>query len=175
MLKVAGPLHEERRRALVAGADLFRRDPALAARLRGPLLIAMRVARRFPHLGTAAAHWLLLFGGRHAVPAVDEGVARVVARLAPDAARVRQPFRHVRRAIRAAAATDLAALRRASLYLSHHGRPTCLALAPHCAVRPLRPTGPTSRQGVGVDSDPGEGRTQGVETSASQIVIRLER
>lgn len=136
VLALAGPLHEERHRALCAGIDLFRRHPDLVTALCGPLREAARAARRLPHLGVAAAHRVLLFGGHQPIAAPDEAAARVLVRLgAFEAARL--PLRAARRAIEAAAGLDTAALERLSLCLSHHGLSTCLAAAPHCRICPV--------------------------------------
>ncbi len=137
VLALAGPLREERHHALRTGVELFRRDPELAVMLRGPLRRAARAVGRLPRIGTAAAHRLLLFGGHHPIPAADEAASRVLARLDPVGRPAAQPVRAARRAIRAAAGRDRAALVRAALYLSHHGRSTCITVAPHCTVCPV--------------------------------------
>src|SRR5687768_14675014 len=57
---LAGPMREERMRALRAGADLFRRHPEIVEDLAGGLRRALKAARRIPHLGRASTMRLLL-------------------------------------------------------------------------------------------------------------------
>jgi endonuclease III len=139
----AGPMRDERLRALRAGVDLFRRESNLAAALGGPLSRALRAARRLPHLGQASSLRLLLFAGRHPVVPLDEPALRVARRLGygGEAARSDAPAARVVRAVRRALATeiagDLETARLASTYFTHHGLTTCTESAPHCAVCPL--------------------------------------
>jgi endonuclease III len=124
---LAGPYRDERLRALAAGADVFRRHRDLPKRLRADIATATEALHLLPHLRTVSGQWLLLFGGRHPVLPDDANLVRVVARLGSGANEVSQELRGV-----------LTALQRAALYLSHHGRATCLESDPLCRVCPLR-------------------------------------
>jgi endonuclease III len=89
--------------------------------------IAADALRLLPHLTTASGQWLLLFGGRHPMLPDDPNIARVLARLDMDTSTARAELGEV-----------LTALQRAALYLSHHGRATCVDGDPLCRVCPLR-------------------------------------
>jgi hypothetical protein len=56
---MAGPYLEARLRALRAGADLFRRSPALPAVIRGPLPAALKALKPFPQMGEGGAYRML--------------------------------------------------------------------------------------------------------------------
>ncbi len=124
---LAGPYREERLRALAAGIDVFKRNRDLADRIRGDVAIAREALAMLPHLTSISGQWLLLFAGRHPLLPDDPHMQRVLARLRshPDDA-----------------ARDLGgvvtAVQRATLYLSHHGRATCLESDPMCRICPLR-------------------------------------
>lgn len=144
----AGPLKDERIRALRAAADVFRRRPGIAGELTASLKTAFRAATAIPHLGRASALRLLLFAGNHPVIPLDEHALRVARRLgyhAPTAGRPREDadppprrlLRDTRRVLTAAASGDVARLRGAALYLTHHGLASCTESSPHCAVCPL--------------------------------------
>lgn len=139
----AGPMKDERLRALRAGVDLFRRQSKLAAALRGPLPGALRAARRVPHLGQASSLRLLLFAGRHPLVPLDEPALRVARRLGYCGGERRTDVpparivRAVRRALAAEIDGDLETARLASIYFTHHGLTTCTEAAPHCGVCPL--------------------------------------
>jgi endonuclease III len=137
---LAGPMKDERIRALRAGADLFRREPALLDDVAAGGSRAFRAARRLPHLGRASSLRVLLYSGRVPVLPLDEHAVRVALRLgcATDDAD-RPPARTlslVRQAL-TAAGRDVPTLRLVSQYLTHHGLMTCTEAAPHCAVCPL--------------------------------------
>lgn len=139
VVRLCGPLADERLAALLAGAAVFRRQPHFVERLRGPLRVAWLAARDLPHLGQAGALRLLMFtAGSRLVP-VDEGIARVVTRLGhvPSRDNVRRLTRDVRRQLDAEVSAELSARRRAVLYLNQHAEHTCVQASPHCTVCPL--------------------------------------
>lgn len=141
---LAGPYHDERIRALRAGADLFRRTPGLARTLTGPVLAARRAMRALPQLGGPGAARMLLFAADVPVIPVDAAVARVAVRLGlceftPD---VRRQARRARRVLDARVPADLETRRRVVQLLAHHGQSTCLEFDPHCGVCPLATTCP---------------------------------
>jgi endonuclease III len=137
----AGPMKEERVRALRAGADLFRRDASLAAELEAGFRRALRAARRIPHLGRASSLRLLLFASGHAVLPLDEHALRVARRLGfgIDHERPVKTLRATRRAIVADSGRDVDALRAVAQFFTHHGLVSCTEISPHCAVCPLAP------------------------------------
>lgn len=124
---LAGPYRDERLRALSSGVDVFKRNPDLPKKLRGNLDAARDALALLPHLTAASSQWLLLFAGRHPLLPDDPNVRRVLARL-----RMGADF----------AADELGgvvtAIQRATLYLSHHGRATCIDADPLCHICPLR-------------------------------------
>src|SRR6185436_1269072 len=121
-------------RALKTGVDLFRRSPALAAIIKGPLPAARRALKPFPQLGESGAHRMLLFAADHAILPIDARVGRVAPRLGYGEALA--DFKKLSRSVQAAMAPELpadaASYRRAYLYLSHHGAATCTEADPHC-------------------------------------------
>jgi hypothetical protein len=144
---LAGPYLDDRIRALRAGADVFRRDPDLPARLSGTLLASRRALAVLPQLGLAGSQRMLLFAAAHPVIPTDAHLTRVGLRLGygtatPD---VRRRSRSVRRALSACIQPTLDARRRAVLYLAHHGHATCVEFDPRCHVCPLRPDCPFGR------------------------------
>ena len=136
---MAGPYHDERIRALRAGAALFRRHPDLTVRIAGPLLSARRTLRALPQLGVAGAQRMLLFAVDHPLIPADAHLMRVALRLGFGSAtpHLRLQIRRVRRALAAVIAPTVETRRRAVVYLSHHGHSTCLEHEPHCHVCPL--------------------------------------
>lgn len=138
-LRQCGSLVDERIAALDAGAEVFQRQPRLPARLHGPLREAWLAARDLPHLGHAGALALLLFAGNSRVVPVDEGIARLTARLGlvTPAANRRRLVREARRQLHAAIDPDRVARRRAVQYLQHHAQLTCVDGTPHCGACPL--------------------------------------
>jgi hypothetical protein len=137
----AGPMKDERIRALRAGADVFRRNPSLASDLAGPAGRALRAVRRVPHLGVASSLRLVLYSGGAPVLPLDEHALRVALRLgyAPGVARhpPARVLRLTRQALMRETGRELATLRALSQYLTHHGLSTCTEAAPHCTVCPL--------------------------------------
>lgn len=130
---------EERLEALRAGSGHFRRHRDLADVVAGPLLRATRALRDVPHLTPSGQVRALFFAGGHAVPAVDDQTARVVARLsgvaAPAGARRR---RAARQNVSAAFGRDRDRLGQALVLLGHHAGHACVEHAPHCTVCPLK-------------------------------------
>ena len=141
----AGPMKDQRVRALRAGADLFRREPHLAGSLSGPLRAAVKASRRMPHLGRASALRILLFASGAPVLPLDEHALRVARRLGygprdatlgADASLIRV-LRATRQALTGETGRDVNTLRNVAQFLTHHGLTTCLETAPHCGVCPL--------------------------------------
>jgi endonuclease III len=135
----AGPMRDERIRALRAGADVFRRMPSLLEEFGAGLGRALRAARRIPHLGRTSTLRLLLGSSSHPVLPLDEHALRVARRLGygvdwPMPIRV---LRTTRQAVMAESGRDIETLRLVSQYFTHHGLATCTQAAPHCAVCPL--------------------------------------
>ena len=124
---LAGAYREERLRALTAGVEVFKRNLDLPDRLRADLATAREALAMLPHLTVLSGQHLLLFAGRHPLLPNDVHVERVLARL-----------RTEREAIMKELGGVLTAIQRATLYLSHHGRSTCLESDPICHVCPLR-------------------------------------
>jgi endonuclease III len=135
----AGSMKDERVRALRAGADLFRRNPAVAEDLAAGGRRALRAARRMPHLGRASALRIVLFSGATPVLPLDEHALRVARRLGygRDDDRAIRMLRTARQAITSEAGHELGTLQSVAQYLGHHGLATCTLAAPHCTVCPL--------------------------------------
>jgi endonuclease III len=139
---LAGPMKDERVRALRAGADLFRRTPSLLDDLSGPFSRALRAARRIPYLGRASALRFLLFGGGHAVLPLDEHALRVARRLGYpkgilDEAGTLATLRKARQSLTRESDRSAESLRLLSQYFTHHGLSTCTEASPHCSICPL--------------------------------------
>ena len=136
---LAGPYLDQRLQALKTGVDLFRRNPTLPAVIKGPLAAARRALRKLPQLGETGARRMLLFAAAHPILPVDAAVCRTAQRLGYGEAR--GDFRRTARAVHDALEAELTAstdvIRRAYLYLSHHGGATCTEADPHCPVCPL--------------------------------------
>jgi len=148
---LAGPYGEQRLEALLRGVQSFRRDPALAATIRGPIRRARRAVAALPRLGDGSPHRLLLFGGDHCVMPLDRDVVRLAGRLGidPGVDRPRPgPLRH-------AMARELPPMadtfRRAALYLRHHAVLTCTD-EPHCVVCPVSERCPGRRPAAAGDA-----------------------
>ena len=124
---LSGPYREERLRALTAGVDAFRRNRDLPERIRGDVAMAKEALKLLPHLTAVSGQWLLLFSGRHPMLPEDADLLRVVHRLGTDITDVSRELGEV-----------VTALQRAALYLSHHGRVTCIESDPMCRICPLR-------------------------------------
>jgi hypothetical protein len=138
---LAGPMKDERIRALRAGADVFRRNPSLASDLAGPSGRALRAVRRVPHLGVASSLRLVLHSGGAPVLPLDEHALRVALRLGYARGLADRPpgrtVRLVRQALMRESGRELETLRALSQYFTHHGLSTCTEAAPHCTVCPL--------------------------------------
>ena len=128
---LAGPHREERLRALTAGVNIFRRHRDFSEMLRAGIAEATGALTLLPHLTKVSGQWLLLFAGGHRILPADPHVERVVSRLGAD-----------RDTATAEVGDVLPALQRTALYLSHHGRATCLDADPICHICPLRPECP---------------------------------
>jgi len=123
----AGPHREERLRALASGIDIFKRHRDLPAQLRGDLDAAREALALLPHLTSVSSQWMLLFAGHHPLFPDDPNVQRVLARLRMDPDFAAEELGGV-----------LTALQRATLYLAHHGRATCIETDPLCNICPSR-------------------------------------
>ena len=136
---MAGPYTEQRLRALRTGVDLFRRAPGLPAVIRGPLAAARRALKPFPQLGETGAHRMLLFAADHPILPVDARVNRAGRRLGygDPSEDFRKQARSVQNAMSRELPAAVDAVRRAFVYLSHHGAATCTETDPHCPVCPL--------------------------------------
>ena len=138
-LMLAGPYLENRLGAMRSGVELFRKNPDLAATIRGPLPSARRALKPFPQLGETGAHRMLLFAADQVILPVDARVNRVGQRLGYGAAA--GDFKKQSRSVQAALVRELTAsadtYRRAFVYLSHHGGATCTEADPHCTICPL--------------------------------------
>ena len=139
----AGSSRELRLDALRAGAEIFRRYRTLPAAIRGPLRGARRSLRLLGQLDTAGTHRMLLFAGGHPIMPADPRVLRVAARLGYVSIE-RPAVRRARRQLGALLGADRDVLRRATVYLSHHGALTCTEREPHCRVCPLARECPAS-------------------------------
>ena len=135
---LAGPYREERLRALTSGVDVFKRNRDLPKRLRSGIDAARDALALLPHLTAISGQWLLLFAGGHP--------------LFPD-----DP--HVRGSSRGSGATPtprpsslgvcVTAMQRATLYLSHHGRATCVDVGSLVSYLPVAigvPVSPPSQR-----------------------------
>jgi len=130
---------EERFDALRSGSGHFRRHRELPDVVAGSLVRATRALGDVPHLTPSSRLRALVFAGGHAVPAVDDQVARVIGRLggvtAPAGPRRR---RVARQALAASFGRDRDRLAQALVLLGHHAGHACVEHAPHCTVCPLR-------------------------------------
>ena len=136
---LAGPYLEQRLQALKTGIGRFRRSPALPVAIRAPLRRARRALAGLPQMNDGGAHRMLLFGGGHAIFAIDATITRVVHRLTCGDQRRALPSdaRVMRKALAGELHGDVDALCRAVVYLSHHGAATCTDSNPHCTICPL--------------------------------------
>jgi endonuclease III len=124
---LAGPYREERLRALLAGVDVFRRHSDLSKRICGGAQDAKAALELLSHMTAVSGQWMLLFAGGHARLPDDPHLARVVTRLGTTPQEVAAELGDV-----------LSALQRTALYLTHHGRSTCLEGEPLCHICPVR-------------------------------------
>jgi endonuclease III len=124
---LAGPYREERLRALASGIEVFKRQRDLPRMFRGEIDTAREALSLLPHMITASGQWLLLFAGQQPVFPDDPHVQRVLERLEIVPATVTEHCGGV-----------LSVIQRSALYLSHHGRSTCVEADPFCHICPLR-------------------------------------
>jgi endonuclease III len=141
VIRLCGPLVDQRLAALEAGVDVFRRRPGLSRALAGPLHEAWPAARDLPHLAEADAERILLYGTPNAVIPVDADLSRWALRMGfvEPGRGERRTRRAVRRELSQALPADSETRRQAMLVLTHHARATCVEREPHCAVCPLAP------------------------------------
>jgi endonuclease III len=139
IVRLCGPFVEERLSAIETGVDVFRRRRNLPELFQGPLRTAWLAAKDLPHLSEGGAARLLLFASPHALVPVDASLTRVSVRLGlvTPVDNLRRLTRSVRRQVRKALPSDQPSIRRAVLYLGHHGQNTCLEFDPHCGICPL--------------------------------------
>jgi hypothetical protein len=158
VMRVIGPQPDERiERVRATTGEMKRRRDAFDAdtlRTKG-VRFAARVFRRLSHLPRDVCDRALLYVAGYAVLPLDDGAARVVARIegtaiAPGhgaegftlkralyAGELRKQRRRARKTLASALPCDVDVYRDAVLYLRHHAQHTCLAVAPHCKVCPL--------------------------------------
>lgn len=130
---------DERLDQLREGSGHFRRHRDLATRVTQSPTSAARVLRGIPHLSPSARVTGLVIAGRFRAPAIDTGIARVLARI-HGIGRLGSPAarRAARQCLREACGGDLERLTRALVVLGHHAGHACVEQAPHCTVCPLR-------------------------------------
>ncbi len=143
---IAGPHREEKIERIHATVGEFRRHRGvldLETLRHSSLFAAGRALRTLTHIHPsvrARAHLFVL--NRQVLP-IDPEIHRVVGRLMSV-----PPNRHrgeSRRWLFGRLAPDLGTLRDAVNYLRHHAQHTCLKVAPHCGVCPLRANCPHAR------------------------------
>jgi endonuclease III len=135
----AGPHREEKVERMRAVVGEFKRHRDLLSaeaftRL-GTLGVA-RALRRLEHASSAARARALLFAAGRTLLPIDEDANRVISRLmgAPDNRRGARARRWLSERLR----PELATYRDAIIYIRHHALQTCVKVAPHCSVCPLR-------------------------------------
>jgi endonuclease III len=156
---LGGPHRDEKIEQLRATVDIFKRHRErlhAEALKRAGLLGGGRALQMLTHVDRNARARAWLFAVGICVLPVDEDVSRVAGRLMGtiDAAtaRVMRPrTRDVNRArsrarrwLAARLPPEIAAYRDAVVFLRHHGQHTCLTVAPHCTICPLRVDCPSS-------------------------------
>jgi endonuclease III len=150
---LGGPYRDEKVERLRATVDIFKRHRERLhadAVKRAGLLGGARALQTLAHVDRAVRARAWLFAVGVLILPVDDHLSRVVNRLmgtrdTASASVARSRTRDVNR-VRSAARRWLAArlpreigaYREALVYLRHHGQHTCLAVAPHCTVCPLR-------------------------------------
>jgi endonuclease III len=158
VMRLIGPSPDERieRIRTTTGEMKRQRDRFDPDKLRtNGLLHAARTFRGLAHLPPDLVDRALLYAGSYPVLPLDDGAARVVARLegtaiAPShgaegftlkralyAGQLRAQRRRARKRLAAMLPCEVDVYRDAVLYLRHHSHNTCLAVAPHCKVCPL--------------------------------------
>lgn len=156
-IALIGPHRDERLERIRAVAGEFKRhhewfSPDQLAR---SVLTATRHFRRLPNVPQDMLDRALLYAAPHPVLPLDNGTARVVARIEGTAIPVsggaegftlkrarwsgelRKQRRQARRTLRAVLVAEIGEYRDAVQYLRHHSQHTCLAVGPHCTVCPL--------------------------------------
>lgn len=142
-IALAGPYREERLRALTSGVDVFKRNRDLPQTLRSDIDAAKNALALLPHLTAISGQWLLLFAGGHPLFPDDPHVGRVLTRLESDAGAATEQLGGV-----------VTAMQRATLYLAHHGRATCVEADPLCHICPLRSECPFPKGAARLRSEP---------------------
>ena len=136
---IAGPHREdklERIRAVVGEFKRHRDELSVEALSRAGLLRAARALRRLENVSPAARARAILFVLGRAVIPIDDEINRVVGRLVGMPGNDRRPA--ARRWLAARLRPDVSSYRDAIIYLRHHAQHTCIKVAPHCGVCPLR-------------------------------------
>jgi endonuclease III len=132
---LAGPNRADRLRALNSGTEVFRRDPSIASRLRGPLPDAAAAAAALPRVLGVSRERILLLAGRHPLFPSNEETARVIVRLGL-AASASTPESAAEGVVEQLGRAP-APLRDAFVYLAHHAATICTAATPSCRICPL--------------------------------------
>jgi endonuclease III len=135
---LAGPHREEkveRIRALV-GAFKRHRDLFVQVASGSGVLQAARAMRRLEQVSPSVRARAILFVVGRAVLPLDQDVARVVSRLMGAPHNRRRAL--ARRWLSERLDPGVTSYRDAIVYLRHHAHQSCTAVAPHCAVCPLR-------------------------------------
>lgn len=136
---ISGPNPEdkvERIRATVGEFKRHRQELDAAILRRGSTLRAGRALKRLTHVPPAMRARAHLFVLDSPVLPIDDDITRVASRL------MGLPQNRTRAVSRRWLSRELprepGALRDAVVYLRHHARHTCVKVAPHCGVCPLR-------------------------------------
>jgi endonuclease III len=136
---MAGPHREAKVERLYATVGEFKRHRTeldVETLRHGSALGAGRALRRLAHVHPVVRARAHLFALNAQVLPIDPEINRVLSRLMgePQSRNRSRSRRWLFRQLR----PDLAALRDAVVYLRHHALQTCLKVAPHCGVCPLR-------------------------------------
>jgi endonuclease III len=167
VMRLIGPQPDERIERIRAATSEMKRHRDLfdpdALRSKG-LRFAARAFRRLSQLPRDVVDRALLYAAGYPVLPLDDGAARVIARIegtaiAPShgaegftlkralyAGQLRKQRRRARKTLASLLPCDVDVYRDAVLYLRHHAHNTCLAVAPHCKVCPLLPECAFGRQ-----------------------------
>jgi endonuclease III len=107
--------------------------------LNGPVAEARRALKAFPGIGAPGADRILLFTGRHALPALESNGLRVLIRLglAREGKSYAASYRDAVRGLEPFAPRGRAWLVRAHELLRRHGIELCRRSAPECERCPL--------------------------------------
>jgi endonuclease III len=138
-ISLAGPHREEkvdRIRALVGDFKRHRDALSSEALTKASTLTVARILRRLDRVSPATRARALLFAVGRTVLPVDADVHRVASRLIGTPGRRRRGT--VRGWLGERLPRDAATYRDAVIYLRHHAHRTCINVAPHCGVCPLR-------------------------------------